>query len=72
MIGSEEVLCSGDNNIKIVRVLNDDGSRNIKFSYSFNVDIKEEIFKSIFNDYEKATKEIFERVKSTLNKSGCA
>ena len=63
----EEVLCSGGNTMKFVKVTNEDGSKVVKFSYSMELDVKEDIFNSVFND--KNAKELMERVNSVLSSS---
>jgi hypothetical protein len=63
----EEVLCAGGNTMKFVKVTNEDGSKVVKFSYSMELDVKEDIFNSVFND--KNAKELMERVNSVLSSS---
>jgi hypothetical protein len=66
----EEVLCSGGNTMKFVKVTNEDGTKVVKFSYTLNFDLKEDIFNSVFND--KNAKELMERVNSVLSGDRCA
>jgi hypothetical protein len=65
----EEVLCSGGNTMKFVKVTNEDGTKVVKFTYSMELDVKEDIFNEIFNDYGKIAKNLFEKVNSTLSSS---
>ncbi len=67
----EEVLCAGGNTMKFVKVTNEDGTKVVKFTYSMELDVKEDIFNEIFNDYGKIAKNLFEKVNSTLSSSTC-
>ena len=67
----EEVLCSGGNTMKFVKVTNEDGTKVVRFIYSMDFDVKEDIFNDIFNSYGKITKDLFEKVNSTLVSSTC-
>jgi hypothetical protein len=65
----EEVLCAGGNTMKFVKVTNADGTKVVKFTYSMDFDVKEDIFNDIFNSYGKITKDLFDKVNSTLASS---
>jgi hypothetical protein len=67
----EEVLCTGGNTMKFVKVTNENGTKTVKFTYSMELDVKEDIFNDIFNDYGKIAKNLFEKVNSTLSSSTC-